>query len=46
MSLNKKTYTATEKAKIALKAIKGELSMAQITFGSKSNHNQKFQLFF
>lgn len=31
MSVTKKTYTAAEKAKIALEAIKGELSVAQIS---------------
>ena len=31
MNVNKKTYTPAEKAKIALEAIKGELSMAQIS---------------
>lgn len=31
MNVNKKTYTAAEKAKIALEAIKGDLSMAQIS---------------
>jgi len=31
MDVNKKTYTSAEKAKIALEAIKGELSMSQIS---------------
>ncbi len=31
MNVNKKTYTTAEKAKIALEAIKGDLSMAQIS---------------
>lgn len=31
MSVKRKRYTAAEKAKIALEAIKGELTMAQIT---------------
>lgn len=31
MNVNKRTYTPAEKAKIALEAIKGELSMVQIS---------------
>ena len=31
MDTNRKTYTSAEKAKIALEAIKGELSLAQIS---------------
>jgi transposase-like protein len=31
MDANRKTYTSAEKAKIALEAIRGELSLAQIS---------------
>jgi hypothetical protein len=31
MSTKAKTYTAQEKAKVAMEAIKGELTMAQLT---------------
>lgn len=45
MSVTKKTYTAAEKAKIALEAIKGELSVAQISsqYGVACNSNKSLE---